>query len=96
MLFSHWYTSPTPSMQGAGNASRSVATFWLALAMWGLPLRLLLHHGLSCLQRYFTLGPINQPCLHGRLLTGRPASMQHGPSLDVIMWSTSSSLQMSR
>jgi hypothetical protein len=38
MLFSHWYTSPTPSMEGASNASRSAATmttFWLALAKVG-------------------------------------------------------------
>jgi hypothetical protein len=30
MLFSHWYNSPTPSVKGVGNASRSaavVATF---------------------------------------------------------------------
>jgi hypothetical protein len=35
MLFSHWYTSPTPLVEGAGNLSRSAATtamFWLALA----------------------------------------------------------------
>jgi hypothetical protein len=38
MLFSHWYTSPTPSVDGAGNVSKSAATattFWLALAKVG-------------------------------------------------------------
>jgi hypothetical protein len=38
MLFSHWYTSPTPSMEGVCNVSRSVATvtmFWLALVKVG-------------------------------------------------------------
>jgi hypothetical protein len=38
MLFSHWYTSPTPSVEGASNLSRSAtaaATFWLALAKAG-------------------------------------------------------------
>jgi hypothetical protein len=38
MLFSHWYTSPTSSVKGAGNTSRSAAattTFWLALVKVG-------------------------------------------------------------
>jgi hypothetical protein len=33
MLFSRWYTSPSPSVEGVGNVSRStvvVAMFWLA------------------------------------------------------------------
>jgi hypothetical protein len=35
MLLSYWHTSPTLSMEGAANISRSAAataTFWLALA----------------------------------------------------------------
>jgi hypothetical protein len=38
MLFSRWYISPTPLVEVADNASRSMtimATFWLALAMVG-------------------------------------------------------------
>jgi hypothetical protein len=38
MLFTHWYISPTPSVEGASNASRSVATmatFWLVLVKVG-------------------------------------------------------------
>jgi hypothetical protein len=38
MLFSHWYTMPTPLVKGAGNMSRSAAvaaTFWLALVKAG-------------------------------------------------------------
>jgi hypothetical protein len=73
-----------------------VATFWLALVKaGGLPLRLLLHQGLACLQRCFALGPIDQPCLRGLPLAGGPASMLRGPSLDVVLRSASSSLRMS-
>jgi hypothetical protein len=38
MLFSHWYTSLAPSVEGVGSVSRSVATaatFWLALVKVG-------------------------------------------------------------
>jgi hypothetical protein len=38
MLFNCWYISPTPSVEGAGNVSKSaatVATFWLALVKVG-------------------------------------------------------------
>jgi hypothetical protein len=38
MLFSRWYISHTPSVEGAGNASRSkviAAMFWLAQAKAG-------------------------------------------------------------
>jgi hypothetical protein len=38
MLFSCWYISPTPLVEGEGNMSKSVAaaaTFWLALAKVG-------------------------------------------------------------
>jgi hypothetical protein len=38
MLFSRWYTSPTPSAEGVENMSKSVAattTLWLALAKMG-------------------------------------------------------------
>jgi hypothetical protein len=39
MLFSRWYTSPTLSVEGVGNVSRSAtatAMFWLALLkVWG-------------------------------------------------------------
>jgi hypothetical protein len=38
MLFSCWYTSPTPLVEGVDSVSRSeavMATFWLALAKVG-------------------------------------------------------------
>jgi hypothetical protein len=38
MLFSHWYTSPTSVVEGAGNVSRcaaTVATLWLDMAKVG-------------------------------------------------------------
>jgi hypothetical protein len=38
MFFGRWYTSPTPSEEGAGNVSKReavTATFWLALAKVG-------------------------------------------------------------
>jgi hypothetical protein len=50
MLFSHWYTSPTPLMEGASN----VSSHSHVLAGHGeggeLPLHLLLRHGLAYLQ----------------------------------------------
>jgi hypothetical protein len=58
MFFSHWYTSPTPSVEGVGNVSKSAAitaTFWLALAIaaphdqssWTGLLQALIHIGAS-------------------------------------------------
>jgi hypothetical protein len=91
MLFNCWYTSPAPSVEGADNASRSVATvatFWL--------LRLLPHHGLACLQCRLALKRISQPGLPSHPLSGELVSILSYFLLDVVLWGVMSSLRMSR
>jgi hypothetical protein len=62
----------------------------------GLPVHVLVLHGLACLQRCFTSHPISLSCLRDCPFIGGAVSMQCGPSLEVILRSTSSSLWMSR
>jgi hypothetical protein len=44
LFFSCWYTSPTPSVEGVGNMSKSGE----------LPLHMINHRGLACFKHLFT------------------------------------------
>jgi hypothetical protein len=98
MLFRRWYISPTPSVEGANNASNSLAiadAFWLAVAKAGsCRSALSIARGLAYLKRQFMLEQVGQPSLSSFLIASELVSMLHNSSLDVVLQGASSFLRI--